>query len=972
MKIIYLITALIFGGIELHAQVAGDFRSRSNGTWTDFTNTTPWEQYDGVSWNTATTLPNLSNDVTIQNGHTIILPLQGIKQCKNLSVDLGGKLFTNNSTLTNVYTLSLYGNIICDGTIGNGTTYDDIAFNIKGNTAISGNGAFDCTRLRQDTNLTCTIIIDININFRYGGTCIYNDGTSQAAKLNLTINSGVIVNIIGDGITPGNICIDGLSGVGPNVSGNITVNGTLLVSGTTYFTTNNATQTPVPVSFTIGSTGILATNIINAATSRSSGHTLTINNGGVLRITGDNTVGFTHPSTDSNTYILASGSTIEYSRAGNQTIYDFGVNYKNLKLSGSGSKALDSAINIDESLEVVGASSLVTNGNSITLKSTSSQTASVKNITSSANPAISGDVTVERYIGNLTTPKRAWRLLAAPLSATGAPTILNSWQEGSAGANPNSGFGTWITRPGGAPITNGFDANSGGTSIQCWNGTNLVTPSNTNITKITDSGGAWFLFVRGDKSITGSGVSGNTILRMTGTLNQGNITTGKAGVTAADFSLIPNPYASPVDYEAIVTNAGNAGVGNIFYVWDANLNTLGGYRAVERTSPNNYEQTPSGGSPVIDNTARYIRSGQAFFLPTQTTVNFTEGMKTTSIPSFNVFKTTTGTEELIVNLKKVTANDTVLVDGVRMKYDNNFSNNIVTGEDVLKMQNVNEVFAIYNDSTRLSVDKRAFFAATDTIQFKFNNTQLANYQLEITPNNFSNTATAYLIDNYTNTATALSNTSSTTYSFTITSATGSWDQYRFMIVLLSNNPLFVKDIRLAGTITNNTAALYWTAVNEEEVTKYELQRSADKKHFTTIFTTETKANTGKDVVYEYADKNLKSSSYLYRVKCIVKDNAVVYSNIISLEVSCMVSSIMIYPNPVVNGDVSLSLNNLQDGVYQITVYATNGQLMQTETVPVNSAAAQYHIKLKKSVVSGIYQMVIKGNGINNQQQFIVK
>ncbi|HTN47144.1 MAG TPA: T9SS type A sorting domain-containing protein [Flavipsychrobacter sp.] len=387
--------------------------------------------------------------------------------------------------------------------------------------------------------------------------------------------------------------------------------------------------------------------------------------------------------------------------------------------------------------------------------------------------------------------KRAWRLLAVPFQAATAPTILNSWQEGVSGGNPNSGFGTWVSSADPAAVSNGFDGVSNSTSIQYWNGTAYVTPANTNVTKVTDHGAAWMLFVRGDKSAnTYTSPPNTTKLRVTGTPNQGNIT---AGVAGSSWSLIPNPYPCNVDYEAVYTANGSPATLNNYYIWDFTLGTIGGYRTVTRVNATNYVITPAtsnvNGADSASN--RYIYAGSSFYLNANTTLNFTENMKavTSSVatppfffPQYVPYKTTSALEELVVNLSYDNGDSFTLADGFRVWFDGGYTNT-PSAEDVVKLENnYGENLSVTNTGGDYVIEKLAPVAGTETVQLRFWKTALRDYKLTFMPKNLTQGTKAFLVDAYTNTSTLIADTGTTEYLFSVTNDAGTWNPLRFRIV----------------------------------------------------------------------------------------------------------------------------------------------------------------------------------------------
>lgn len=362
----------------------------------------------------------------------------------------------------------------------------------------------------------------------------------------------------------------------------------------------------------------------------------------------------------------------------------------NLQLS-SGSATLGNAVQVYGLLGLT-SSTLHMNGQSVVLKSTGTgadSTARVGNLTGSTLDGAT-NVTVERYI---TSPRRGWHLLGAQ-AVTGSQTIKQSWQEN--GGAVVAGQGTLIT----SNLyngSNGFDQSSLSSSILTHNQGGLSGPSfnynlaNTNATAISSYPG-YMLFVRGDRSYTPSNgpSTSPTVLRTNGTLTQGN-QTAFISSTGTGRTLVANPYASPIDMENIFS--GTTNLAQDMYVWDISLAGnygVGGYRLVERVGAGSYQQTPVviGGSPTADANARYIHSGQAFFLrtvgtagTTNATVSFTEANKASSVSVVNPIVNDFREQQLFVNLVNIAPdNSDVLTDGLRIRYDNNYSVGI--GDDV--------------------------------------------------------------------------------------------------------------------------------------------------------------------------------------------------------------------------------------------------------------------------------------------------
>ena len=604
----------------------------------------------------------------------------------------------------------------------------------------------------------------------------------------------------------------------------------------------------------------------------------------------------------------------------------------------------------------VGQNATLTTGGNLTLKSDSSATARVDDLSDNGGGAINGEVTVERHLPS----HRAWRLIAPSVAST-TQSIHDSWQEGGVSGAALPGYGVWITRPGANPATDGYDASSNGTSLQYWDavGNTFTTPSNTDVTKPTDYGGAYSLFVRGDRTVTGTGSFVPTTLRVKGNIYSGNVSTGVMG---PDFSFIPNPYPSSIDYEAIAGTAGDK-----YYVWDVRLGSIGAYRTVERTAPYTYQETPSGGTQHVANSVRYIQSGQAFFIPGSNAggpsvpISFNENMKTASVPTgIHVFKTTNGAEEIAVNLNKISATDTLLADGLRIKYDVAFDSAITT-EDIGKRNNINENLSVHQNGIDLVVTKLPLPAINDTVQFRFWNPSLSSYRLSFEANNISSFSGIYLLDNYLNTLTSINTSGNSIYDFTVTNVSGSYHPLRFALVFSPGAPLPVDGIVLYGKTEGKTALLNWTVQHENDVHHYEVQHSSDAgKTFTNIGTLTAKANNSSPASYAYKDENMGEGNNLYRIKSVATKGEAVYSNALSLfyKEALREKNITVFPNPVSGNILNIRFHNLAEGAYAIALYSATGTLISKAVVSHSGNTAFHTLSLDAKTAAGVYKVKV--------------
>ncbi|HTN47569.1 MAG TPA: T9SS type A sorting domain-containing protein, partial [Flavipsychrobacter sp.] len=709
------------------------------------------------------------------------------------------------------------------------------------------------------------------------------------------------------------------------------------------------------------------TNITNDSNAVAAKNILDLNG---KRLTVEGNLSFPIAAATGKIKANAATDTLEFKGTAAQTIPTtvfVGKTVSNMRIDNASGVTEQDSIFITYTLQPV-TGTLATAGQ-LVLRSNAAQTARVTPIANTATTGVSGNVIVERFIPSDTN--RAWRILSACVQDATAPTIFQSWQENmraTTGSNYQSGYGTFVSAPG-VGITNGFDSSSNTTSLQYWNGMALVTPATTNnasADKITSNGGAWFLFVRGDKNVRPEmfPAQGITTLRQTGILNQGDVTVGQAGTS---YSLIPNPYPSPVDLDAV----GTANNLSTFHIWDATMNSIGGYRTITKTGMT-YTVTPSKGTIADDATLRYLNSGQGFLIPGNMQLNFTEDMKAGTTSVLNVYKTASLDQQLEMDLFNVN-NATIpqQVDGVRLYLDGSYSNAVVANEDVTKPENINENLAIGEGTSNLVISKRQEPTATDTVQLKFWKTTLGNYKMVLKPHNFGATLSAELIDKYTNTVTPISTSGSTDYPFTITNATGSWNVNRFIITITQNNPLALAGIKLTATKQGKEAKLTWNVANQKGIAQYEVERSVNGKDFANVQVLAKKSG-DEATTYTWMDMQEQKAKTYYRIKGVSASSEYVYSNIAQLSDGTATGRIHVYPNPVTAQTFTVILSDLVKGTYTVGLYDGHGQQVQTSIVTHAGNTASYEVTISSELAAGNYMLKLtQGNNMIFTQKLMI-
>jgi hypothetical protein len=398
------------------------------------------------------------------------------------------------------------------------------------------------------------------------------------------------------------------------------------------------------------------------------------------------------------------------------------------------------------------------------------------------------------------------------------PGVLSGYPYRTTSAyNPNLGYGTLITGTGGN--TNGFDASqTNNPSLFTFNNSTGAWVTSTNTSSTIAAGSAYRLFVRGDRSysITTSPepTGGSTILRTTGTIAQGQLTTGSQlpalSQAASGWSLVGNPYQSVVDMSSADVVKNN--LTPYYYVWDPRVGTRGAYVAWNHS----LNQSSNGASAVN----RYLQPGQAFFVQNNTagsnSLVFKEtakGAVSNQTATFARNNTNAGTENgynIDATSQKAETNQTQAAnfaslsailyytdslaagasatDATRILFGSQFSN-LVDANDGRKFTNLDETMAIKQGTNLLSMELRSLPDTSTKLPLNITQYTDKKYTMRLLWDEKLNTDTlvAYLRDKYTNKETEVKKTGNTDVEYILDTDAKSSAVDRFEVFFKSTN-----------------------------------------------------------------------------------------------------------------------------------------------------------------------------------------
>ncbi|MFN3907451.1 MAG: T9SS type A sorting domain-containing protein [Flavobacterium sp.] len=450
---------------------------------------------------------------------------------------------------------------------------------------------------------------------------------------------------------------------------------------------------------------------------------LTSINNGTLQL--NRTGGTTIPS--NNIVTLNSGATLRVSS--NQSLSELNINGGTVTIDSGvtltvetlnvteGSLSGVGSLRVNEVLNKTTSGEFITNGQLI-LTSNATSTARVAQVSGS----ITGNVTTERYL----PAKRAWRLLASPVKGTTNHSVFANWQNN--GNDNGRGLLLWHPSPVGTATPT--SSNSGlfvgaQPNIYSYVDGAWVAVTNTNTTNISTASqnNAFMVFV------TGPHASNNftTTSAVTTSVASGQLITGNVNhsIVANQFTLLGNPYASPINPVSLVSNNS----GSKLWMLDPSVG-LGAYVTYDGNEW--VPEAPSGNDA-------YIQSGQGFFVrSTQTSFNIAEADKIAGNSNTWFAKQSvqnTNENKIRVLLDKQINNEWQLADGILSVSGNNYSNE-VDAQDALKVTNFNENIQFRNGTNNLAIEYQSLPTATIEQPIRLTGTTATSYRLRVRTEGF--------------------------------------------------------------------------------------------------------------------------------------------------------------------------------------------------------------------------------------------
>ncbi|PKP20080.1 MAG: hypothetical protein CVU05_09855 [Bacteroidetes bacterium HGW-Bacteroidetes-21] len=172
-------------------------------------------------------------------------------------------------------------------------------------------------------------------------------------------------------------------------------------------------------------------------------------------------------------------------------------------------------------------------------------------------------------------------------------------------------------------------------------------------------------------------------------------------------------------------------------------------------------------------------------------------------------------------------------------------------------------------------------------------------------------------------------------------------------ITVTTNPLPVEFISFNAKSNGNKVTLHWQTLTEINNKWFEVERSDNGLHFTTVGTVNGSGTTNSPSNYSFTDIPETSGIIYYRLKQVDFDGQSAYTEIIAVNFSIK-KEISVYPNPA-NINDNIFIDGLPENAVLVEVYDINSRLIhQTYTTGIIS------LKNTVDIQPGVYFIRING------------
>jgi len=174
-----------------------------------------------------------------------------------------------------------------------------------------------------------------------------------------------------------------------------------------------------------------------------------------------------------------------------------------------------------------------------------------------------------------------------------------------------------------------------------------------------------------------------------------------------------------------------------------------------------------------------------------------------------------------------------------------------------------------------------------------------------------------------------------------------------------------------ATQQSNSIKVEWSNMTELDMVSYGIERSVDGRNFVSVGTVNARLNNGTRSDYSFIDANPFAAINYYRIRTLESSGKTKYSIIVKVDIRSGATLLVLYPNPVVDGQLSYQANNLAKGKYTIRIVNSMGQQVYSKTLNHGGGSVSEAMSLPV-LKAGIYSLQLSSDDNKFAKTFVVQ
>ncbi len=166
----------------------------------------------------------------------------------------------------------------------------------------------------------------------------------------------------------------------------------------------------------------------------------------------------------------------------------------------------------------------------------------------------------------------------------------------------------------------------------------------------------------------------------------------------------------------------------------------------------------------------------------------------------------------------------------------------------------------------------------------------------------------------------------------------------------------------------NAVQLSWKTSLEQNVSHFEILRSANGVAFTSIATVSAR-NTAVDNFYTLTDISPAKANNYYKILIVDKDGRKNISEILKMNLSSNAAEMLAYQN---GNAVKVNLSNLDKGNYAVRLSNAQGQQVYAGIILHNGGNTSHTLNIKTTLLPSVYHVTLIDNSSRLSSSFIIQ